>query len=573
MKDRIPATGKAGLIKLTDPETGIEKLYFMALADDPTEVGTKLSKANLLTDQTTQKLFGSTADKTVNDALMELASSRIRTASNEIYEMTFDDAGFISNLGHDVNYSTGYGIVGVTKDYNLSTINSTVRVHSKSTGSVVRSISFTAPSSHNILFNIETHPLSNIFILHFTNSGGSGVYSICCDASSGIASSYASGPLAYLGEDDTYVYVSPFRGNSATKWLNGRDRARIGVDSYTGDVYGTRLYATKYTKSTMAYSTDFATDITSSFPYDSPFFACLVKGTNTVKYIAASGVYQTGVIITWNMANNTVSYTSITVADPFGLSGNFYTYLNNNSTEWYYFLCDPANNKIYINWKISKTSIGPTVNDLLFGMYCADFSTNSVNKLKNYSIVSVNLTANNRVYAGSRSRMANNVQKEYYIAYYNTTTKDSNNVVTTTRYIIEIDPNTFNETVLKQTSETGGSGSPTISYNANINDAYKSVIPTDAKYIAVDYNIYDTVNYNKHSIAYKNINSPSSIYNDSSDVSCKMMNFNDGILIVVQNVSQPSSLTQYFCVGSIDLYDTDLNGIKHRALYATKIIN
>ena len=48
MTDRAPT--KPGRIALTDEETNITKYYRMTMADDPTEVGTELNKANLLSD-------------------------------------------------------------------------------------------------------------------------------------------------------------------------------------------------------------------------------------------------------------------------------------------------------------------------------------------------------------------------------------------------------------------------------------------------------------------------------------------------------------------------------------------
>lgn len=71
MKDRIPT--HAGRVQLT-PVSG--NIYDMTMADEPTEQGTALNKANLLTDATAALLakFGNTPD-TVNEALASLSTA------------------------------------------------------------------------------------------------------------------------------------------------------------------------------------------------------------------------------------------------------------------------------------------------------------------------------------------------------------------------------------------------------------------------------------------------------------------------------------------------------------------
>lgn len=73
MNDRNPTY--PGRVKLTDEETGISKYYTLEMADQPTEAGTALNKANLLTDATAAAIaaaFGSTPD-TPNEAFALLA--------------------------------------------------------------------------------------------------------------------------------------------------------------------------------------------------------------------------------------------------------------------------------------------------------------------------------------------------------------------------------------------------------------------------------------------------------------------------------------------------------------------
>lgn len=76
MKDRVPTY--PGRVRLT-PLGG--NLYDLAMADEPSQVGTPLNKATLLTDATAS-LLGLSGDPTVDNALNSLSSrARIETIS------------------------------------------------------------------------------------------------------------------------------------------------------------------------------------------------------------------------------------------------------------------------------------------------------------------------------------------------------------------------------------------------------------------------------------------------------------------------------------------------------------
>ena len=69
MKDRVPLY--PGRVKLT-PVSGQENTYDMVRADEPTQEGTPLNKASLLSDETAAALKLPQSDPTVNDALYVL---------------------------------------------------------------------------------------------------------------------------------------------------------------------------------------------------------------------------------------------------------------------------------------------------------------------------------------------------------------------------------------------------------------------------------------------------------------------------------------------------------------------
>lgn len=71
MKDRIPLY--PGRVKLT-PVAGRENVYDMVRADEPTQEGSALNKANLLPDDVCDALFIPTDSSEVKDAFLSLAS-------------------------------------------------------------------------------------------------------------------------------------------------------------------------------------------------------------------------------------------------------------------------------------------------------------------------------------------------------------------------------------------------------------------------------------------------------------------------------------------------------------------
>lgn len=82
MKDRVPLY--PGRVKLT-PVAGQPYVYDLTRADQPTEAGTPLNKATLLTDETAA-LYGLDETATVNDALAA-ADERIRKSGPSTFQL------------------------------------------------------------------------------------------------------------------------------------------------------------------------------------------------------------------------------------------------------------------------------------------------------------------------------------------------------------------------------------------------------------------------------------------------------------------------------------------------------
>lgn len=76
MRDRTPTQALAnGALRygVYDEEGNLLRYEYLALEDEPTDPGTELSKATLLQDSTEVALFGSAADRTVDDAFAGIA--------------------------------------------------------------------------------------------------------------------------------------------------------------------------------------------------------------------------------------------------------------------------------------------------------------------------------------------------------------------------------------------------------------------------------------------------------------------------------------------------------------------
>ena len=70
MTDRVPTPGKEGRVKLTFDDESVQYAK-IEMADEPTQEGTPLNKATLLSDSTAEILgFGADDDPTVNDAFL-----------------------------------------------------------------------------------------------------------------------------------------------------------------------------------------------------------------------------------------------------------------------------------------------------------------------------------------------------------------------------------------------------------------------------------------------------------------------------------------------------------------------
>lgn len=123
MKDRIPSEGKAGRVLLT-PENGDAPFYaVMEMADEPLEVGTPPTKANLLTDEAEAALFGSAADRTVNEAFLAIGA-RLKLIMSDMASITVTVKDHAGNPVKDVLVASVYSETGSAVYTNASGVAS-----------------------------------------------------------------------------------------------------------------------------------------------------------------------------------------------------------------------------------------------------------------------------------------------------------------------------------------------------------------------------------------------------------------------------------------------------------------
>lgn len=128
MKDRVPLY--PGRVTLT-PVPGQANTYDMVRADQPTQEGTPLNKANLLADAVAAKL-GLTGDPTPNDALDALADQK---ASKQ---QAAADAGKYWKIGTDGSLEFGTPVAKFSQGPLLITTSQTLDLSQRGSKRLLR---------------------------------------------------------------------------------------------------------------------------------------------------------------------------------------------------------------------------------------------------------------------------------------------------------------------------------------------------------------------------------------------------------------------------------------------------
>ena len=146
MRDRIPTKvldNGAVRYAVYDEGGAFLRYEYMLAADEPTEEGTALNKANLLDDSTEMALWGSVANRTVNNALMGIGAGlrlhcwRCRSVSHSVifgdltwYSLTKATS---SSTTTTITYSDNY-VVNADNSVSLASPTNTVSISYKNSG-------------------------------------------------------------------------------------------------------------------------------------------------------------------------------------------------------------------------------------------------------------------------------------------------------------------------------------------------------------------------------------------------------------------------------------------------------
>lgn len=176
-------------------ETGVLLRYeYLALEDAPSDVGTDLSKANLLTDDTETALFGSAADRTINETFAGIAGQLKLIMSNvATITLTLKDSagaaipgvlvqGILSESGQSV-YSNSSGVasgyisegsqtIKVTGYADIADYSETISV-TKGT-SITKTITLTTRNFLKITSSKSVKFSGNVNAVDVTAVGGGG---------------------------------------------------------------------------------------------------------------------------------------------------------------------------------------------------------------------------------------------------------------------------------------------------------------------------------------------------------------------------------------------------------------
>lgn len=177
MKDRISThPGRVTLV----PVEGVANTYILTRADEPTDPGTPLSKATLLTDETAARLKLGQEDPTVNDALFYLSQSSI------VYAGDAPPAGGIPAKAGDkyIDRSVSPAAVYVC----TGNVNGAVWRAIAMTTKVLKTEMITTSGTWTVPANISQYDDVHITVFGAGGSGGMGV--------SGSLTAYVNGGYA-----------------------------------------------------------------------------------------------------------------------------------------------------------------------------------------------------------------------------------------------------------------------------------------------------------------------------------------------------------------------------------------
>lgn len=333
MRDRQPT--QPGRVKIT-PENGGEAFYaVMEMADEPTDLGTPPTKANLLTDETAG-FYGKDANATVNNVLAELGVYmqywwRARSVEGH-YEAVFGATetanltGVHGSASYTLSYSSSYEINQTTGEVAL--VNPTVikKTYTEDVSATLRGKYFSTTNQPGKIFSAGSNA---VFDSSYTWDDGVPFYFATLTNCSQITSKYVEsiGDSYYLRSNDRNAYPdSGIVGGIEYHFLgkpfdNAIGAPGIEAGSYTGTGYNVSSTASSVTLNFQHQPIAVFISTTNSDPQSQ----VLVRGSAYVGGdVAQNG--NTTTSLTWGGKSLTISNTYYGAVDCFNESGKTYYY-------------------------------------------------------------------------------------------------------------------------------------------------------------------------------------------------------------------------------------------------------
>lgn len=329
MRDRQPT--QPGRVKIT-PENGGEAFYaVMEMADEPTDLGTPPTKANLLTDETAG-FYGKDENATVNNVLAELGVYmqywwKARSVEGH-YEAVFGATETVNlTVGPGANsytlsYSSSYEINQTTGEVALVNPAVIEKTYNEDVSATLRGKYFSTTRQPGKIFSAGSNA---VFDSSYTRDDGVSFYSATLTNCSQITSKYVEsiGDYYYLRSNDRNAYPVAGVVDGVEYTYLGRplENAIMPVWIATGSYVGTGSYG-KDGKRTLTF--DFVPQLV--------FLAAVGTSTSTTVFINGdteayasygSMVYENKLV--WN--GNSVSWYCSSSEKMLNTSGTTYLYV------------------------------------------------------------------------------------------------------------------------------------------------------------------------------------------------------------------------------------------------------
>lgn len=260
MQDRVPTY--PGRVTLT-PVSGQADTFDMARADEPTQEGTPLNKATLLTDETAAAIGLTSEEPTVNEALRFLSddSSKVGDLKASTRDLETETEGrYVACDGRTLEsqeYEDLYNILGLLPGASTPSYSGSQEFTVSSSSNYCTS-TFSKSANGGVFGVIKTS--STAYVMHFPE-GGTPTYkkiSLSGTGYSPFAVSLWGTDYVFLSSESGYITVYTFDGTTLTQvdnWSGDYRYYSYYRGSYIGDDWAAVCFDTRAANQSGVYYT------------------------------------------------------------------------------------------------------------------------------------------------------------------------------------------------------------------------------------------------------------------------------------------------------------------------------